>query len=121
MKNAFLQADTFQRNVFLQALPEWEPSDSRRFWKLNAPAYGLNDAPVAFRCALRQSLKAVGPLYKAPSLAQCPYKTTAAVGVFTTHTDDILGCELHGVLDRARKFSGKRFGSSSFRNRNLRK
>ena len=49
IKNALLRADTLQRNVFLQAPPEWEPSDPRRFWKLNAPAYGLNDAPDAFR------------------------------------------------------------------------
>ena len=31
--------------------------------------------------------------------------------VFTTHIDDILGCGIHGVLDCARKFLEKRFGS----------
>ena len=37
-------------------------------------------------------------------------KTNAAVGVFTTHIDDILGCGLHGILDRTGKFPEQRFG-----------
>ena len=115
IKHAFLKRDALRRNVFLRAPPEWEPSDFRRFWELNAPAYGLNDDPVAFRRTLQkyllnndQSLKAVGLLYKVSSFGPCLYfifdKTNAAVGVFTTHIDDIWGCGLHGVLDRTRKF-----------------
>ena len=118
---AFLQADVSQRNLFLQAPPEWEPSDSRRFWKLNAPAYGRNDAPVAFQKTIQryllnceESIRDVGLMYKASSFDPCLYfiydKTNVAVGVFTTHIDDILGCGLHGTLEGTRKFSGKRFG-----------
>ena len=33
-----------------------------------------------------------------------------AVGVFTTHIDDILGCGVHGILECTRKFLQKRFG-----------
>ena len=53
LKNAFLQADGFGRDVYLESPPEWLPGDSRRIWKLNAPAYGLNDAPVAFHRSLK--------------------------------------------------------------------
>ena len=105
----------------MQIPPEWEPSDSRRFWELNAPAYGLNDAPVAFRRAIQrylrnreESIKAVGLLYTVSSSDPCLNfiydKTNVAVGVFTTHIDDILGCGLHGTLEGTRKFLEKRFG-----------
>ena len=81
----------------------------------------MNDAPVAFRRALRkylsnnaESFKAVGLLYKVSSFGPRLYflfgETDAAVGVFTTHIDDILGCGMHGVLDCTRKFPGQRFG-----------
>ena len=67
IKNAFLQADPFPREVYLQAPPEWCPRLSSRIWRLNAPAYGLNDAPVEFHKTLKrylvksgESLKLVG-------------------------------------------------------------
>ena len=73
IKNAFLQSDGFGRDVCIQSPPEWLPGDSRRIWKLNAPAYDLNDAPVAFHRPLSRylvyrtdSLEAVG-LWKEPS------------------------------------------------------
>ena len=56
IKHAFLQAGTFKRDVFLHAPPEWNPSGPRRIWRLHAPAYGLNDAPVAFHRTLQKYL-----------------------------------------------------------------
>ena len=78
IKNAFLQADPFTRDVFLQAPDEWRPRNSGRFWKLNAPAYGLNDAPVEFHKTLKRylsqtdaSLKLVGLRFETSSLDPC--------------------------------------------------
>ena len=48
VKYAFLQADGFERDVFLRAPMEWDPPCNERVWKRKAPAYGLNDAAVAF-------------------------------------------------------------------------
>ena len=48
IKNAFLQAGGLDRDVFLHAPMEWDSTCTMRVWKLKAPAYGLNDAPVAF-------------------------------------------------------------------------
>ena len=80
IKNAPLQAEPPRRDVFPQAPPDGESSDSRRFWELNAPAFGLFDAPVVFRRTLRkfplnsvESLKAVGLIYKGSSFDPCLY------------------------------------------------
>ena len=54
IKNAFLQADPFPREVYLQAPREWCPRTLSRIWRLNAPAYGLNDAPVEFHKTLKR-------------------------------------------------------------------
>ena len=56
IKNAFLLADGYTRDVFLQAPEEWGPSRSEGARKLKAPAYGLHDAPVAFHRSLKQYL-----------------------------------------------------------------
>ena len=56
-KNAFLQADGFDREVSRRAPSEWNSKDTRRVWKLMAPAYGLNDAPAAFHRSLRKYLE----------------------------------------------------------------
>ena len=56
IENAFLQADGFDCEVFLRALDEWNPGGAHRIWKLNAPAYGLNDAPAAFHRSLKRHL-----------------------------------------------------------------
>ena len=37
-------------------------------------------------------------------------KSNVAVGAFTTHIDDILGCGVQGILECTRKFLQKRFG-----------
>ena len=42
--------------MFIQSPPEWLPGDSRRIWKLNAPAYGLRDALVALQRSLKRYL-----------------------------------------------------------------
>ena len=52
IKNAFLQADPFPREVYLHAPLEWCPKNPNRVWKLNDTAYVLNDAPVEFRKTL---------------------------------------------------------------------
>ena len=56
IKDAFLRADRFTRDVFLQAPPERAPLRSDRLWKPHAPADGLGDAPVAFRRPLEKHL-----------------------------------------------------------------
>ena len=56
IENAFFQADGFDRDVFLRAPGEWGPGASRRARNLNAPAYGLNDAPAASRRSPKQHL-----------------------------------------------------------------
>ena len=59
--------DPFPRGVYLQAPREWCPRTLSRIRRLNAPAYGLNDAPVEFHKTLErylvkseESLKLVG-------------------------------------------------------------
>ena len=92
-----------------------------RVWKLNAPAYGSNDAPVEFRETLKRyllqsanSLKLVGLLFEVPTLDPCLFVVynaeKEAAGVFSSHIDDILGCGAPGVLDRARYYLEQRFG-----------
>ena len=49
-------ASVFGPKVFLRASVEWGPKGVRRRPKLHAPAYVLNDAPAAFRSALRRYL-----------------------------------------------------------------
>ena len=49
VKNALLRADGFDRAVYVRAPCKWISKDDRRIRRLRAPAYGLNDAPVAFR------------------------------------------------------------------------
>ena len=103
IKNVCLQADGFDREVYLRAPGEWEPKDSRRVWKLRPPAYGLNGAPVAFHRPLckflanfAESLSRVGLLFEVswfdPRMYFVYRGLGSAVGVLATHVDDILGC-----------------------------
>ena len=91
-------------------------------WRLNAPAYGLNDAPVEFRKTLKrylvksqESLQLVGLRFETSTLDPCLYAVFnnegEAVGVFSTHIDDILGCGVPGVLERTRHYLEHRFGA----------
>ena len=47
-RNALLQADGLYREVYFQALPQWDRQGARRVWRLRAPACELNDAAAAF-------------------------------------------------------------------------
>ena len=121
IKNAFPDADGFTRDVFLHAPPEWEPSKACRFWKINAPAYGLNDAPVAFRQSPQKhlvsselSLTKVGMENKVLPFGPCMYSVFreggGAIGASTANTDGISGCGGPGVLGETQTYSGARFG-----------
>ena len=55
----FCKPNPLRRDGFI------EPLVSRRFWKLNEPAYGFIDAPVNIYSV--DSLKAVGLIYKRSS------------------------------------------------------
>lgn len=50
--NAFLRADGFQRDIFLLAPAEWDPSGANRNRKLHGPTYGLNGASASFEKTL---------------------------------------------------------------------
>ena len=56
IENASLQAGASAREKFPQKPSAWGPLRSDRVWKLKAPAYGLHDAPVAFRRSLKKHL-----------------------------------------------------------------
>ena len=78
IKNAFLQADGFGREVFLQFPEECALPCGKRVWKLKAPAYGLNDAPAASRRSATRhllnselSVKDVGLRCQAPTFDPC--------------------------------------------------
>ena len=94
IKNAFLQADPFSREVYLRAPREWCPRAHSQIWRLNAPAYGLNDAPVEFHKTLKrylvkstESLKLVGLRFETSKLDPCFYTVFTgcdeAVGTFS--------------------------------------
>ena len=53
IKNAFLQASGFCREVFLRAPVKWGPESGRLTRKLQSPAYWLNGAPAAIHNALK--------------------------------------------------------------------
>ena len=121
IKNAFLQADPVPREVYLQAPSEWCPRNPNRVWRLNAPAFRLNDAPVEFHKTLKrylvkadESLKMVGLRFGTSTLDPCHYMVFngegEAVGVFSSHIDDISGCGAPGVLDRTRYFLEQSLG-----------
>ena len=124
IKNAFPQADGFGRDLFIQFPLEWLPGDSRRVWKLNAPAFGLNDAPVAFHGSLKRylvndvdSLKAADLRSEAPKFDPClvcVYRRSGpAVGVITTHSDDFLGCGVQDISQKMGTCLATRFGHVS--------
>ena len=93
-----------------------------RVRKLNAPAYGLNDAPVTFHRSLKRyllqhevSLRLVGLKFTVSNLDPGLYmvfnREDEAAGVFSIHIDDISGRCVPGVSERARYFSEQRFGA----------
>ena len=97
IKNASLQADPCPREVYPHAPPERRPKNPNRAWRLHAPAYHLNDAPVEFRKTLKRyllqsetSLKSVGLRFEVSALDSCLYmayiceKEAAGCGILLT-------------------------------------
>ena len=125
--NTILQADGFTGDVFLRAPPEWEPSDACRRWESGAPAYGLTEAPVAFRRSLQErllnselSLAKVGLQYEVSPFDPCLYFVFrgggGAVGAFTTHSDHNAGRGEPGVIAKpGAVFWGRASGSRRLR------
>ena len=122
IENACLQADPFHREVYLHAPPEWCPKNPNRVRELKLPAYGLNNAPVAFHRSLERYLlkneaflNLVGLKWKVSNLGPCLYaacnREDEAACVFSSHNDDILGRGVLGVLERTRHFLEQRFGA----------
>ena len=110
VKNTFLRADGFGREVFLGAPAAWGPEGTHRIWKLRAPAYGLRGAPVAPRRALRRYLlNSVSS--SRPRFSFVFRKNGGAVGVLTTHIDDILGPGEPDVLSKVLALFGRHFGA----------
>ena len=123
IKNASTQAGGFQREELLRAREARDPSGANRFWKLHAPAYGLNDAPAALRDTLRRYLPRAADLSARADIEFLvstfdPRKyfvlrgSGVAVGTLTTHTDDVPGCGEPDILLEERKYLGRRFGDS---------
>ena len=86
---------TFNRDVFAHAPQELGASNACRFWKLNAPAFGLDDAPVASHRSLQKPfvnldlfIAQVGLQYTVssfdPRFIFVFRKEGGAVGAFTT-------------------------------------
>ena len=122
IKNAFLQADGFERDAFLHAPTEWGPPCTNKAWKPKAPTYGLNDAAVACDRSLKRyslnadlSVKNVRLRCQASTFGPCLFfvfrDPGQAVGVFTKHIDDILGCGEPDALPRIRDFSEQHSGT----------
>ena len=53
IKNAFLQASDFCREVFLRGPVKWDTKGGRRTRKLQSPANGLDGAPAAIHNTLK--------------------------------------------------------------------
>ena len=80
IKNALLEADGFGRGAPVRAPCEWNSKHGCRVWRLRAPAYGLNEAPVPPHRPLRrklansaESLTLVGLRVEASSFDPHPY------------------------------------------------
>ena len=121
IKNAFLQADGFERDVFIQAPVDWGSMRSDRIWKLNAPAYGLIGALVAFHRSLKRRILNSGASMKRmdlrlqvstldPRLFFIFRGAGSEVGASTTHIGDILGRGEPDGLPESRDYLEQRFG-----------
>ena len=96
----------------------WGPRGAHRIWKLQAPAYGLHDAPAAFRNALQRFLlraedsSALAALkFQVSTFGPRVYLvcrgSRSVAGTLTTHIDDVLGCGGPDTLLEARKYSAR--------------
>ena len=102
IKNAFLQADGSQREVFLLPPVEWDLSGTYSIWELHAPAYGLNNAPATLRRTLEghslrteASLAFAGLKFQVQTFDPCLFfvyrRSGEAVGAPVPRNDDVLG------------------------------
>ena len=100
----------------------WNSSDTRRVWKLRAPAYGLNDAPVAVHRPLRkysvnsaESLPSAGLRFEAssfdPRLFYVFRKSGEAIGAIATRIDGILGRGVPDLFLKARRLPENESGN----------
>ena len=96
---------------------EWDPTCAARAWKLKAPAYGLNNAPAAFRRSLKRYLlnselhmKCVGQRCQASTFGPCLFFVCRYQGQAVI--DDISGCGGPDVLLKIRGFSEQRSGTT---------
>ena len=128
IKNAFPQASGSDRGTYLRARCERNSKGGRRVSRLRAPTHRLNAAPVALHRTPRnyvansvESLSRGGLRFEVSSSGMRQYiifrKSGRAVGLITTHTDDILGCGEPDLPLEARCFSGKRFGKLKVQDR----
>ena len=89
---------------------------------MRVPAYGLNDAPVAFHSAVRRYLSnpvdfsareglkfQVSLMY--PCLFFAPRKNGGARGATTSYNDEIIGLGEPDVSSKARGFANRRSGT----------
>ena len=121
-KNAIVQEGGFDHEVFLRATCGWDSTDEHRVWRLRATAFGLSDAPVAFRRPPKKNLvnsaessPGAGLKFEAPRFDPRRYFifriSGRAVGAITTHNDDSLGCGETDLLLKVRFFWGSGLGS----------
>ena len=122
IENAFLQADGLGRDVFLRVTLNWGPRDARRIWKLPAPAYGPDDAPMAHNTSPRKYLlnsggspARVGLKFRAPTFGPRLYSVLRKEGGANRDiailTDDILGRGEPDASPKKRAFPEYRFGA----------
>ena len=90
----------------------------------------MNDAPAAFHRSLKRylvnetdSLKAVDLRAEVSKFGHCLFfvfrRSGLAVGVITTHIDDLLGCGERDILQKMGKFLSTRFGPAKVQRDNF--
>ena len=83
-KQAFLQSDDIERDVYVQPPKEWKGS-SQQVWKLKKPLYGLKDAPRLWHKTLAKHLKEL-EFQRFGGDSCIWYHPTG--GIFMVHVDD---------------------------------
>ena len=81
----------------------------------NKPAYGLNDAPLAWQLCLHESLESSGGVQSLLDENMWHWKTSSGQlrALMTTHVDDIAVAGTDEFLDKEYKFLCERFGKIS--------
>ena len=114
IKNALPQADGFQRDVFPRFPAARGPRGAHRIWDLQARAYYLNDAPVAFRKTRQRFFSrskdslALVLKFQVSSFGHClrlgPRRSGGAAGAITKHIDAVLVCGEPDIEWTARQY-----------------